>query len=122
MRRIVRDYIAAAIDRARPDFERYIVSHLQCPASVPLVFTDSVASIREIRNLKVTPRFPGDYPAVDVVVALRVSLTARTRRRGVDVGTKTFALDVELRALGTVAGGGYDLAPKRARLTAWWGG
>ena len=35
----------------------------------------------------------GGDPAVDVVAALNVSLTAKTQRRGVDVGTKPFALD-----------------------------
>lgn len=122
MRCIVREYIAAAIDRGRPDLERYIAGHLQCPQAVPLAFTDPVASIREIRGVKIAPRFRADFPPVDVVVTMRVSLTARTRQRGVDLGTTRIAVDVELDAIGTTAGQGYDLKPQRARLLAWWGG
>ena len=33
---------------------------------------------------------------------------------------QTLALDVELAALGSVRGDGYDLEP-RGRLLAWWG-
>lgn len=117
MRRDVRDYVAAALDRARPDLERFIAEQLECPAAVPLVFIDPVASIREVRSLKIVPRFPGDYPAVDAVVGMSVWITANTRQCGVDVGMRTFAVDVELRALGTVVGAGYDLAPQHARLT-----
>lgn len=73
-----------------------------------------------MRRGRVWRRAEADKP-VDVVAALRVSLIARTRRRGVDVGMRTFALDVELHALATVAGAGYDVVPQRARLTAWWG-
>ena len=122
MRRIVSDFIAATLDRARPQLEQFIAGHLECPESVPLIFADRLASIREIRDVKIKPRFLADYPPVHVAVAMRVSLTAMTRRRGVDLGTRTFAVDVEVDALGTVAGHGYDVVPQRARLTAWWGG
>ncbi len=120
MRCIVRDYVTAAIERTRPDLERFIAGHLECPEAVLLTFTDPVVSIREICEIRIMPRYRADYPPVDVVVALSVSLTARTRRRGVDVGTQTFALDVALRALGTPQGSGYDVTPQDARLTAWW--
>lgn len=83
MRRVVCDYIAAAITCAQPRFEEFIAQHLQCPAPVPLAFTGSVASIREIRQLSSRLDSAQYYPPVDVVVAMRVSLTARARRRGV---------------------------------------
>jgi hypothetical protein len=63
---------------------------------------------------------------------MRVLITARSERReavrGVrtaavrdeDLGTRTFAIDLELDALGTVQGRGYDLEPRRAKLVAWW--
>jgi hypothetical protein len=40
MRRVVRDYIAAAIDRARPELERYIAGHLQAGGRPRSYFTD----------------------------------------------------------------------------------
>ena len=72
MRRVVRDQIAAANRRSRPQLERFMAGHLECPATVPLAFTRPVASIQEIRELRVTPRFRADYPPVDVVVEMRV--------------------------------------------------
>ena len=122
MRRIVRDYIRAAIDRARPQLDHFIAGHLECPESVPLIFTDRLVSIREIGELKITPRYQADFPEVDVAVAMQVSTMARTRRDGVGQGTRPFLLDVALDAVGTVAGRGYDVVPQRARLVAWWGG
>jgi len=62
MRRIVRDYIAAAIDRVRPQLERFMAGHLEVREPFPLVFDDAVASISEVRSIKITPRFPADYP------------------------------------------------------------
>lgn len=43
--------------------------------------------------------------------------------RGADavLGQRTFAVDVELTALGTTAAAGYELPPQQARLAAWWG-
>jgi hypothetical protein len=35
---------------------------------------------------------------------MRVSISARTRRRDVDLGMRTFAIDIEVDAIGTVAG------------------
>src|SRR5579864_1842353 len=106
VRRIVRDCIAAAIDRTKPQFEQFIAGYLECPDAVPLAFSDPLVSIREIRRLKVTPRFRTDYPEVDVVVSMHVSVTARTRRRDADLGTRTFLLDVQVDAAGSVAGRG----------------
>jgi hypothetical protein len=121
VRRFAWDYVAAAIDRARPRFEEFIARHLECPEAVPLVFTEPLASICEIRSLKIAPRFRADFPEVDVAVAMQVVITARTRRRGVDLGGRTFLLDVALDAVGTTQGLGYDVVPQRARLTAWVG-
>jgi hypothetical protein len=122
MRRIVRDYIAAALDRTRPELEQFIAAHLQCPEAVPLVFSDPATSIREIRSMRIMPRLRADFPEVDVLAEMQVSLIARTQRRGVDLGTRTFLLNVVLDAVGTVQADGYDLVPQHARLTAWWGG
>lgn len=61
--------------------------------------------------MKIVPRFRADFQPVDVVVEMRVSLTARTRQRGAAVGMLTFALDVALQGLGTPGGCGYDLTP-----------
>lgn len=121
VRLIVRDYIAAALNRQKPKLERYVAEHLRCPEAYALVFTEPTVTIREVRRLKIAPRFRADYPPVDVTVTMRVSITARTRRRGINVGMQTLALDVELDALGTAQGGGYDLEPRSARLRAWWG-
>ena len=43
MRRIVRDYVVAAIDRARPQLEQFIARHLECPESVPLTAASSAS-------------------------------------------------------------------------------
>lgn len=45
MRRIVCDFVGAAIDRKKPELEQFIVGHLECPESVPLIFTDPNAVI-----------------------------------------------------------------------------
>jgi len=120
MRRIVRDYVAASIDRAKLELERYIAKHLEYPGPFPYVLIEPVVSIRELRQLKLTPRLRADYPPVDISAAMRVSITASTQRAGTDSGVRTFALDVDLGALGTVQGYGYDVVPHRARLVAWW--
>jgi hypothetical protein len=111
-----------AVDRVRPRFEQFIAAHLECPEAVPLIFGDRLPSIREIRSLKIAPRHPGDFPEVDVAVAMQLSMMARTRRDGAGQGMRPFLLDVVLDAVGTVQGVGYGVAPQRARLTAWWGG
>ncbi|HKX17156.1 MAG TPA: hypothetical protein VJT33_04005 [bacterium] len=121
MRRIVRDYIVAAVDRAKPDLERLIAGPLECPEVVPLIFADPVAAIREIRSLQIALRLPADYPAVDFAVAVHDTITAQTPHRGVDQGMRTVAVDVQVDAVGTAAARGYDLAPRRALLNAWWG-
>jgi hypothetical protein len=95
MRRLVRDYIAAASNRARPKLERFIAANLECPETIPRAFIDPFASITEIRSIKMAARFPADYCAVDVVVAVRAAIKARTRHRGVDRGIRTVTVDVE---------------------------
>lgn len=47
MRRIVRDYVAASIDRVRPQLEEYLARHLEYRESFPLVFDNPVASIQK---------------------------------------------------------------------------
>jgi hypothetical protein len=121
MRRVVHDYIAASVSRAKPDLERYIAQHLHYPEPFPFALTDPSASILELRGVKITPRFRADYPPVDISLAIHVSMTARTRKADADLGMRTFAIDVELDALGTVQGYGYDVTPRQARMTAWWG-
>ncbi|HEV2359752.1 MAG TPA: hypothetical protein VGZ23_19355 [bacterium] len=44
VRRIVRDYIVAVIDRAKPQLEQFIAGHLECPEAVPLIFADPLVS------------------------------------------------------------------------------
>jgi hypothetical protein len=122
VRRIVRDFVAAALDRAKADLERFVAEHLECPESVPLIFADRLASIREVRGVKITPRYTADFPEVEIAVAMQVSVMARTRRDGPGQGVRPFSLDVVLEAAGTVQGHGYDVVPQRARLVAWWGG
>lgn len=46
VRRVVRDYVAAAIDRDRPELEGYIARHLRYPEPFPLVLSDPVAAIQ----------------------------------------------------------------------------
>jgi hypothetical protein len=122
MRRVVRDHVVAALDRARPDLERFVAGHLERPEAVPLIFADRLASIQEIRGLKITPRYTADFPEVEIAVAMQVSVMARTRRDGAGQGIRPFLLDVVLDAVGTVAGHGHNLVPQRARCIAWWGG
>jgi DNA-binding transcriptional LysR family regulator len=121
VRRIVHDYVLAALDRQKPQLEHHIADRLVYPESSHRVLTDPAASIREIRRLKIAPRFRADYPPVDVTVVMRVAMTAHTRDRGADIGIRTTAVDVELRAVGTAQGMGYNLEPQTARLVACWG-
>lgn len=122
MRRVVQEYVAASISRAKPDLESYIAQHLRYPEPFPLSFNDPVASIQEIRQVKITPRFRADYPPVDIIATVRVSMTAKMRRREVELGDRTLAVDVELKAVGTAQGYGYNVSPTQARLIAWWSG
>ena len=121
MRRIVRDFIHTAIVRAQPAIEQYVGQHIRYPEPFPFTLADTVAALQELRDVHVTPRWSGDYPPVDVTIAARVMLTAKTRQRGADLGLHTFTADVEVRAFGAVQGTGYTLVPEEARLTAWWG-
>ena len=121
MRRIVRDFIHTAIVRAQPAIEQYVGQHIRYPEPFPFTLTDTVAALQELRDVHVTPRWSGDYPPVDVIITAHVLLTAKTRRRDAELGLRTFAADVEVRAFGAVQGTGYTLVPEEARLTAWWG-
>jgi DNA-binding transcriptional LysR family regulator len=71
-----------------------------------LALAEPAVAIREPRSLKITPRFRADYPPVDVTVTMRVSIAAKTRHRGVDLGVRTVAVDIEVDALGAVQGSG----------------
>jgi hypothetical protein len=90
------------------------------PEAFPFSLSDPVASIREIRQVKLTPRFRADYPPVDVVITMQVALTVKARKRDVGLGERTLTIDVELGALGTPQGYRYDVSPTHAKLTAWW--
>jgi hypothetical protein len=106
MRRVVRDYVATSISRARPQLEQYIARHLKYSEPFPFVLTEPVASILQIRRVKITPRFRADYPPLDIVATMHLSMTARTRKRVVELGTRSFDIDVELDALGSVQSDG----------------
>lgn len=121
MRRVVHEYIVTSVNRAKPVLERYIAEHLYYPEPFPFSLSAPAASILEIRRLKITPRVRADYPPVDVTLVIRVSMSARAQKHGVDLGTRTFSIDVELDAVGTVQGHGYDVIPRHARMAAWWG-
>jgi hypothetical protein len=121
VRRIVRNFIHSAIVRAQPTLEEYIGQRLLYPEPFPFTLTDTVASLQELRGVQVTPRWHGDYPPVDVTIRMHILLTAKTRRRDEDLGLRTFAADIEVRALGAVQGTGYTVLPEKAHLTAWWG-
>jgi hypothetical protein len=121
MRRIVRDFIHTAIARAQPAIEEFVGQQIRYPEPFPFTLTDTVAALQELRDVQVTPRWPGDYPPVDLTIRMHVLLTAKTRRRDENLGLRTFTADVEVRALGAVQGTGYTLVPEEARLTAWWG-
>lgn len=114
MRRVVREYIAAPIDRAKLDLEGYIAQHLRYPEAFPFSLSDPVALIREIRQVKITPRFRADYPPVDVIITMQVALTGKARKRDVELGERTLTIGVELGALGTPQGHGYDVSPEQA--------
>jgi len=58
MRLVVHDFITASIARAKPQLEQFIVGHLECPESVPLIFADRPTSIREIRGVSPGQRRP----------------------------------------------------------------
>jgi hypothetical protein len=121
VRRIVHEYVVASVNRAKPTLESYIAEHLQYPEPFPFRLSAPAASILEIRQLKIMPRLRADYPPVDITLAIRVSMTARTQKHGLDLGLRTFSIDVELDAVGMVQGHGYDVAPRHARMAAWWG-
>ena len=131
MRRLVCNYVAAALDRQKPDLERFIATHLEYPDAFPLGLGEPAVAIREIGRVRIAPQFGTDYPPIDVTAGLHVALTAtavrRKRERGVRpaavpdavLGRRTFAIDVEIEARGIAAGSVYALRLRRARPTAW---
>lgn len=133
IRPIVRDYIVAALERQKPNLEMYVAEHLEYPEAFPLVLDKPAVTIRWTGRVNIVQQFQTDYPPVDVTAALRVALTAESRRRDVAsgvrtaavpdavLGLRTFDMDVELKAIGAAVSRGYDLTPQSARLTAWWG-
>lgn len=133
MRRIVRDYLVAALRRQQNDLECFLARHLEVGDPFPLILAEPAVVICEVRGLTIAPRFGSDFPEVDVTAALRVAITATAERRDAArgirtaavpetcVGRRTFAIDVELKATGTAVGSGYEVRPLRARLTGWWG-
>jgi hypothetical protein len=52
MRRIVRDYIASALDRQRGERERFIAEHILHPDAFPLVLAGPVVAVSEIAHLQ----------------------------------------------------------------------
>ena len=86
VRRIVRDFVHTAIARAKPALEQYIDQHLRYPEPFPFTLTDTVAALHELQSVQVTPRFPADYPLVDVTIMVRDLLTAETRRCDEELG------------------------------------
>jgi hypothetical protein len=59
-RRVVRDHVDT-INRKRPELERYIARHVHYPEPVLFTFAEPLASIREIRTVKITRRFRADF-------------------------------------------------------------
>lgn len=123
MRRIIRHRVAASIEQGKPQLNDYIARSLQFPEAFPYLIHDPVASIREVRKLQITPRFEANYPPVEVLVTVWVSLAARTRQRDGGIGPRVFDVDVELAARGQVRGDGtYRIVPQSATVKAWWSG
>jgi len=124
MRRIVRDYIASALDRQRGELDRFIAEHILYPDAFPLVLAGPVVADSEIAHLKIVPRYRADFPEIEVTALLRAAVTADSRRREGAPGVHTVAvpeailrrrtlvIDVELDALGTAQGYGYDVEPQ----------
>ncbi|HKX16720.1 MAG TPA: hypothetical protein VJT33_01750 [bacterium] len=53
MRRLVGDYVAAALDRQQADLERFVAKHLEYRDSFPLDLAEPVAIIRELGRLTI---------------------------------------------------------------------
>jgi hypothetical protein len=92
MRRIVQDYIIAALDRQKPDLEMYIAEHLEYPEAFPLVLDKPAVAIQWSGRVNIAPKFQADYPSIEVTTALRVAVTAESRRRDVARGVRTAAV------------------------------
>jgi hypothetical protein len=133
MRRILWDYVFAALERQRTDLECFIAERLECSDAFPLDLAKPTACTCETQRLKIRPQARADYPPVLVTVSLRVLITATTTRRetarGVRtaavpealLGRRTLSADVEVCATGLAVGSGYEVTLRRARLIAWWG-
>jgi hypothetical protein len=123
VRRIVRDRVAASIEREKARLEEYVAQRLQYLDGFPYALNDPVISIREVRSLKLKPLARADYPPLDIEVILFGSLAAGVRNNPKDLGPSVFGIDVQLNARGTVRGDGtYSIAPQSATLKAWWRG
>lgn len=59
-----------ALAGKRPDLERYIARHLDCPEPFRVVFDESAVSIREVSGLTVAPMADADYPPFVVTVTI----------------------------------------------------
>ena len=75
MRRLlVRDRVAAAVERARPTLEEYISRHLEYPLGFPYKLAPAAVVIREVRQFKVVPLAKAGLPPVQVEVLLKAWL------------------------------------------------
>jgi hypothetical protein len=74
VRRVVRTYLASALDRQQADLERFVAEHLEYPDSFPLELGQPAVEIREVAHLKIVGQLAGDFPDVDVSVRLPVAV------------------------------------------------
>lgn len=92
MRRIIRNYVSAALERQRADLECFIAERLECSDAFPLDLARPKACICETQHLKIMPQARTDYPPVLVTVSLCVLIAATTRRRETAHGVRTAAI------------------------------
>ncbi len=105
----------------RPALEGYIGRHLEYPLGFPYKFAPAAVSIRDFRQIKVTPLARADLPPVWVEVLLKVWFANRAVQIGGEWDPGVLDIDVELTAHGAVAPGGtYNVEPRSATLKAWW--
>lgn len=115
--------MSASIELAKRSLEAWIAECLEYPAGFPYVLNGPVVSIREMRNLRITPAAQADYPTVDIDATMRGSLAADVRNPPGEAGPHRLDVDFRLLATGTVRGdGSYAIAPHAATLKAWWQG
>ena len=115
--------MSASIELATRSLEAWIAECLEYPAAFPYVLNGPVVSIREMRNLRITPAMWAEYPPVDIEATMRGRLVAYIRNLPGQAGPRRLDVDFQLLARGTVRGdGSYDVAPHSARVQAWWQG